>query len=64
MLRSTFVNGTDVYLPTDPPAFIELDFNGAKLRVPNWPSKTVVFRWSGSTERGLEELCSDAARER
>jgi Lipase C-terminal domain len=40
VLRATFVNGTDLFLPTDPPAFIDVDFNGVTLQVPNWPSKT------------------------
>jgi hypothetical protein len=40
VLRETFVSGTDVYLPTERPAFIEVDLNGQKLRVPNWPSRS------------------------
>ncbi|HKU43223.1 MAG TPA: hypothetical protein VJR89_33915 [Polyangiales bacterium] len=40
VLRETFVSGTDVYLQTDRPAYIEVDFNGQKLRVPNWPSRS------------------------
>jgi pimeloyl-ACP methyl ester carboxylesterase len=40
VLRETFVSGTDVFLPTDQPAFIEVDLNGQKLRIPNWPSRS------------------------
>ena len=40
ILRETFVSGTDVYLPTDQPAFIDVDLNGQKQRIPNWPSRS------------------------
>jgi pimeloyl-ACP methyl ester carboxylesterase len=40
VLRETFVSGTDVYLQTAEPAFIEVGMNGALLKVPNWPSQT------------------------
>jgi pimeloyl-ACP methyl ester carboxylesterase len=40
VLRQTFVSGTDVYLQTERPAFIEVDLNGQKLRIPNWPSRS------------------------
>jgi pimeloyl-ACP methyl ester carboxylesterase len=40
VIRETFVGGTDVYLQTALPAFIDVSLNGEHLKVPNWPSKT------------------------
>jgi pimeloyl-ACP methyl ester carboxylesterase len=40
VIRETFVGGTDVYLPTSQPAFIDVSLNGGHLKVPNWPSQT------------------------
>jgi hypothetical protein len=40
VLRETFVNGTDVYLQTGQPAFIDVALNGESMKVPNWPSRT------------------------
>ncbi len=40
ILRETFVNGTDVYLQTAAPAFIDVELNGQKLKIPNWPSRS------------------------
>ena len=40
VLRETFVNGTDVYLQAEQPAFIDVELNGQKLQVPNWPSQS------------------------
>jgi len=40
VLRETFVNGTDVYLQTGQPAFIDVSLNGSRMKVPNWPSQT------------------------
>jgi pimeloyl-ACP methyl ester carboxylesterase len=38
IIKGTFVNSADVFMSTASPAFIDVVFNGAKLRVPNWPS--------------------------
>lgn len=40
VIRETFVGGTDVYLQTSRPAFIDVSLNGDHLKVPNWPSQT------------------------
>lgn len=40
VIRETFVSGTDVYLQTAQPAFIDVSLNGEHQRVPNWPSRT------------------------
>ena len=40
IIKATFINSSDVFIPASPPAFVELDFNGQKLKVPNWPSDT------------------------
>jgi pimeloyl-ACP methyl ester carboxylesterase len=40
VLRETFVSGTDVYLQTDQPAFIDVALNGEHMKVPNWPSQS------------------------
>jgi pimeloyl-ACP methyl ester carboxylesterase len=40
VIRETFVAGTDVYLQTSRPAFIDVSLNGDHLMVPNWPSRT------------------------
>jgi pimeloyl-ACP methyl ester carboxylesterase len=40
VIRETFVGGTDVYLQTSRPAFIDVSLNGAHLMVPNWPSQS------------------------
>jgi pimeloyl-ACP methyl ester carboxylesterase len=40
IITATFINSSDVFIPSSPPAFVELDFNGQKLKVPNWPSAT------------------------
>jgi pimeloyl-ACP methyl ester carboxylesterase len=33
-----FIEGSDVFMPTSPPAFIEVRFNDQVLHIPNWPS--------------------------
>jgi pimeloyl-ACP methyl ester carboxylesterase len=33
-----FVKGTDVFMSASPPAFLEMNFNGTVLKIPNWPS--------------------------
>jgi hypothetical protein len=33
-----FVVGTDVYIPSTDPAFVEVNWNGTIMKVPNWPS--------------------------
>lgn len=33
-----FVEGTDVYIPATEAAFVEVNWNGTKLMIPNWPS--------------------------
>jgi len=40
IITATFINSSDVFIPSSPPAFVELNFNGQKLKVPNWPSAT------------------------
>lgn len=40
VLRETFLNGTDVYLQTERPAFIDVAWGNEHIRVPNWPSKS------------------------
>lgn len=35
-----FLNGVDVFFPTDPPASIHLEMNGHELSIPNWQSGT------------------------
>jgi pimeloyl-ACP methyl ester carboxylesterase len=40
VIRETFVSGTDVYLQTALPAFIDISLNSNHLKVPNWPSQT------------------------
>jgi hypothetical protein len=38
IVKARFVDSADVFMPTMTPAFITVDFNGRKLRIPNWPS--------------------------
>jgi pimeloyl-ACP methyl ester carboxylesterase len=33
-----FIRGTDVFMDASKPAFIELDYNGTVMKIPNWPS--------------------------
>ncbi len=33
-----FLRGTDIFVPSSPPAFVEVDLNGTTLQIPNWPS--------------------------
>ena len=33
-----FVKGTDVFMAASPPAFLEMNFNGTVMKIPNWPS--------------------------
>jgi pimeloyl-ACP methyl ester carboxylesterase len=33
-----FIVGTDVFIPSDTAGWIELDWNGTRMKVPNWPS--------------------------
>jgi hypothetical protein len=33
-----FMRGTDVFMTASPPGFIDLEYNGTAMRVPNWPS--------------------------
>jgi pimeloyl-ACP methyl ester carboxylesterase len=40
IITATFINSSDVFIASSPPAFVELNFNGQKLEVPNWPSAT------------------------
>lgn len=40
VIRETFVSGTDMYLQTAAPAWIDVSLNAEHLRVPNWPSLT------------------------
>jgi hypothetical protein len=40
MLSSYFLSGADVYLPTDPPGSVKIEFNGRSLNVPNWKAKS------------------------
>jgi pimeloyl-ACP methyl ester carboxylesterase len=35
-----FIRGTDVFMDSATPGFIELTFNGEVLKVPNWPSQS------------------------
>lgn len=35
-----FLRGTDLFIPSSPPAFVELKYNGTAFVVPNWPSKS------------------------
>jgi pimeloyl-ACP methyl ester carboxylesterase len=35
-----FLRGTDVFIPSSPPAFVTLNFNGKLFQVPNWPSQS------------------------
>ncbi len=35
-----FLRGTDVFVPSSPPGFVNVTFNGQTLRIPNWPSKS------------------------
>jgi pimeloyl-ACP methyl ester carboxylesterase len=35
-----YVSGSDLFLRADPPAYIDITFNGQRLRVPNWPSRS------------------------
>ncbi len=44
-----FLRGTDIFVPSSPPALVPITFNGTTLMVPNWPSKSqgltyVVFQ--------------------
>lgn len=34
----SFIVGTDVYVDASKPAWVELEINGSKITVPNWPS--------------------------
>jgi hypothetical protein len=47
IIRGSFVNSADLFIPTMTPKFVEVKFNGKTLKVPNWPSSTegasVVF---------------------
>ena len=33
-----FIRGTDVFMDASSPRFIELDYNGTVMKIPNWPS--------------------------
>jgi pimeloyl-ACP methyl ester carboxylesterase len=33
-----FIRGTDVFIDASSPRFIELDYNGTVMKIPNWPS--------------------------
>jgi pimeloyl-ACP methyl ester carboxylesterase len=33
-----FIRGTNIYVPSSPPAWVELNFNGTIFQVENWPS--------------------------
>ncbi|MEY4513364.1 MAG: hypothetical protein RLZZ450_5486 [Pseudomonadota bacterium] len=47
IIKGTFVNSADVFIPTATPKFVEVKFGGRSIKVPNWPSATegasVVF---------------------
>lgn len=38
IIRGSFVNSADVFIPTTPAKFVEVKFNGRTLKVPNFPS--------------------------
>jgi hypothetical protein len=40
IIKGTFVNSADVFMPTDKPDFINIEFNGVTTRVPNWRSNS------------------------
>lgn len=40
MFSSYFLSGADVYLPTEPPGSVKIEFNGRTLNVPNWKAKS------------------------
>jgi hypothetical protein len=33
-----FIRGTDLFVASSPPAFVQLNFDGLQMAVPNWPS--------------------------
>jgi len=35
-----FIRGTDLFIASSPPAFVQLNFDGLQMAVPNWPSVT------------------------
>jgi hypothetical protein len=43
IVKGAFVNSADVFIPTAPPKFVEVKFNGRTLKVPNWPSDTAGY---------------------
>lgn len=38
VITGTFVNSSDIYMPADEPAFINVTFGAQTIKVPNWPS--------------------------
>jgi pimeloyl-ACP methyl ester carboxylesterase len=38
IIKGTFVNSADVFMPSSPPAFMKVVFNGVTTLVPNWSS--------------------------
>jgi len=38
IVKGSFVNSADLFVPTATPKFVEVKFNGRTLKVPNWPS--------------------------
>ena len=40
VVKARFVDSGDIFMQAATPAYINVEFNGRKLRVPNWPSAT------------------------
>jgi hypothetical protein len=40
---STFILGTDVFIDATTPKFVELDFNGKKIKISNWPASDALI---------------------
>jgi pimeloyl-ACP methyl ester carboxylesterase len=40
IITGPFINSSDVFIPSDRPKFVEVNYNGQALKVPNWPSAT------------------------
>jgi hypothetical protein len=40
IVTATFINSSDVFIPVDPPKFVEVNSNGQIIKVPNWRSAT------------------------